>query len=1097
MSFSWSSRDISIHGPILTAVCCTSAGDWQQSELNLDRCLSNNDGQFRWQKTHFSVTAKNVHLQGSVLHALLMDRSGKYQSASVDLDDHIENDEGHLKYSFSHPKRGFSKTSRRIILHGTTLVAECKRHDDKWQESSLDLDLHLGFDADDPDTPVWGGSALSEHAEYLGIDGPVLWIRVRDHLENGEPFRTTVDLDEYIVNDNGRLKYRDWFKYMADTLDVGNGTLCEIRMHPPYISNRAKREQRDIETANAQDLRRRTLATTISSLSSYKHSPLPNKTAIRLLKIEPAMEDQDRIECSVIEVESTQSQPYVALSYTWGSPFPSDNSVVQQIYEQTTSITCNGQSFVINQNLYDALRRLRRRLVVRESECSRKESQIISIVKTGSLVEIEKALRQGVSVAVRDKSGLTPLHWAAKLGHLDIVKALVVAGSDLNAVCNDNKTALEYAQECYSDYGQAIESFLEDQESSKFSAHRAETSLRLDVTDTEYLWIDAICINQSDKEEKALQVAMMGEIYESAEHVAVWLGREFHDHHDTTEDLLNGVWRLELAREAGSMSEDALETLINDPVDTLTKSNTKARVAAIDWMNTLGIVFIEEWFLSLPIYQRTWFQRAWILQEVLKASKLTVVCGPYLVPWDMFTLMSCTIECCRLLLGQGNLSSAFGSSTDNRSTILSRGVLSLLNDPQHDEIPAVSLERWRRSYRCGHGLPMLSALSLSRNQITTDPRDKVFSVLSFSSIGQTALEGPQTITPDYTISSRHLYTQVAKRLIASHGPCVLSLSGMQSASSIEGLPSWVPNLDDSLHVRPRGINVKQLHNAPISRVSSRRGSMSHSFQSLEPRVTAQNELIVRAFVHDQITEVASSGLNNVGENLYGLKRWVEILSKLGLQPDQRRDTLLRTLSEHSSRSQPSINDANFIGWLKFVTFCSILGHQDEFRTHSRSFGQEPDIYYHEWTERPQSHIVALVDVAVELFAALGISLPVGTIVEWKDAETYSSEVGNLRYYYTEMIEEALSFGHILRDHDPSRRLLVTSTCTVLGTGPQDVQVGDVICAINGATVPYVLREMRDGKFQLVGEAFLCGVEDLEQMIDDAEARGKTRDICIV
>lgn len=577
----------------------------------------------------------------------------------------------------------------------------------------------------------------------------------------------------------------------------------------------------------------------------------------------------------------------------------------------------------------------------------------------------------------------------------------------------------------------------------------------------------------------------------------VWLGREFHDHHDTTEDLLNGVWRLELAREAGSMSESATESLINDPIDALTKSNSKARVAAIDWMNTLGIVFIEEWFLSLPIYQRTWFQRAWILQEVLKSAKLTAVCGPFIIPWDMFTIMSCTIECCRLLLGQGNLSSAFGSSTDNRSTILSRGALSLLSDPQHDEIPAVSLERWRRSYRCGHGLPMLSALSLSRNQITTDARDKVFSVLSFSSIGQTALEGPQAITPNYTISARHLYTQVAKRLIKSHGACMLSLSGTRSASKIEGLPSWVPNLDDPLHVRPRGINVKQLHNAPISRVSSRRGSKSHIYQSSQPKVTAQNELVVNAFVFDYVTEVASSGLNDVGEDLQGLKRWVDILSKLQLQPDERRETLLCTLAEHSSLFQPGLNETNFIGWLKFVTFCSILGHQDEFRTHSKSFGQEPDIYVHEAINRPQSHMVALVDVAIDLFSSLGITLPGETVAEWKDADTYSSETDHLRFYYTELIEAALAFGHILRDHDPSRRLLITSRCNVLGTGPQDVQAGDAICMVSGATVPYVLRETSNGNFQLIGEAFLNGIEELEQILDDAEGKGEMKEICIV
>ncbi|KAK1757050.1 heterokaryon incompatibility protein-domain-containing protein [Echria macrotheca] len=39
-----------------------------------------------------------------------------------------------------------------------------------------------------------------------------------------------------------------------------------------------------------------------------------------------------------------------------------------------------------------------------------------------------------------------------------------------------------------------------------------------------YLWVDAICINQASLPEKGEQVAMMADIYRSAEHVAIWLG---------------------------------------------------------------------------------------------------------------------------------------------------------------------------------------------------------------------------------------------------------------------------------------------------------------------------------------------------------------------------------------------------------------------------------------------------------------------------------------------------------------------------------------------------------------------------------------------
>ena len=38
------------------------------------------------------------------------------------------------------------------------------------------------------------------------------------------------------------------------------------------------------------------------------------------------------------------------------------------------------------------------------------------------------------------------------------------------------------------------------------------------------LWADAVCINQSDLSEKAVQVGLMGQVYASAAQVLVWLG---------------------------------------------------------------------------------------------------------------------------------------------------------------------------------------------------------------------------------------------------------------------------------------------------------------------------------------------------------------------------------------------------------------------------------------------------------------------------------------------------------------------------------------------------------------------------------------------
>ncbi|KAI3579715.1 heterokaryon incompatibility, partial [Fusarium oxysporum f. sp. albedinis] len=46
----------------------------------------------------------------------------------------------------------------------------------------------------------------------------------------------------------------------------------------------------------------------------------------------------------------------------------------------------------------------------------------------------------------------------------------------------------------------------------------------LDDIDNSFLWIDQICINQSDIDERNHQVPIMGNIYRKAYRVFVWLG---------------------------------------------------------------------------------------------------------------------------------------------------------------------------------------------------------------------------------------------------------------------------------------------------------------------------------------------------------------------------------------------------------------------------------------------------------------------------------------------------------------------------------------------------------------------------------------------
>lgn len=105
--------------------------------------------------------------------------------------------------------------------------------------------------------------------------------------------------------------------------------------------------------------------------------------------------------------------------------------------------------------------------------------------------------------------------------------------------------------------------------------------------DSQYLWIDALCINQKNNSEKSRQVAMMGDIYLGALWVQIWLGPE----------------KESLSR-AMNILQDIEQNIDEDP--------------------TSDIAYEE----LLELCDHPYWSRAWILQECVLAYGLQLQCGP-------------------------------------------------------------------------------------------------------------------------------------------------------------------------------------------------------------------------------------------------------------------------------------------------------------------------------------------------------------------------------------------------------------------------------------------------------------------------------------
>lgn len=107
-----------------------------------------------------------------------------------------------------------------------------------------------------------------------------------------------------------------------------------------------------------------------------------------------------------------------------------------------------------------------------------------------------------------------------------------------------------------------------------------------------FVWVDAICINEADLQERNAQVAIMGKIYSQASAVFIWLGR----------------W---LPRtEAALDLADYLADIPPDRYSTLAKYSPTFPGS----LSSLGLrkVSTGEWGPLLSFLRRSWFHRVWV-----------------------------------------------------------------------------------------------------------------------------------------------------------------------------------------------------------------------------------------------------------------------------------------------------------------------------------------------------------------------------------------------------------------------------------------------------------------------------------------------------
>jgi hypothetical protein len=151
--------------------------------------------------------------------------------------------------------------------------------------------------------------------------------------------------------------------------------------------------------------------------------------------------------------------------------------------------------------------------------------------------------------------------------------------------------ALSY---CWGDPAITEQIFLDNRRISVTkNCHSALSRLRLPARER-LMWIDAICIDQTNIQERNDQVAMMGQIYNKATRVVIDVGE---------------------ASEDSALALDAIENCADDKLYGF-HIGLRVRDAVGDF------------------YRRAWFSRVWVLQEVFMSANAIVMCGNMIVNWS-------------------------------------------------------------------------------------------------------------------------------------------------------------------------------------------------------------------------------------------------------------------------------------------------------------------------------------------------------------------------------------------------------------------------------------------------------------------------------
>lgn len=359
-----------------------------------------------------------------------------------------------------------------------------------------------------------------------------------------------------------------------------------------------------------------------------------------------------------------------------------------------------------------------------------------------------------------------------------------------------------------------------------------EAALRAlrDTRNSILLWADAISINQQNHSEKADQVRLMTRIYKKAESVAIWLGPRSADS-DLGMDLIEKV---------SDGAEFPLEI-------------TKRTPAPFSERNFAAVV---------ALFDREYWHRLWVVQEVFNAQTIEVHCGSTMLPWGAFKLASAVFRDHRGVLERSfhpRYSNSFYQSP-------SGGYSQVLIHEGPGSLDGIGT---RAKFRDSDNAPdhevfrdLLDVMRHCRRKLSSEPKDKVFGIL-----GVLSQRIRKKIKVDYSVPVKDVYINLFRTVVEKTRSLDILCDSIHfpNYTGNNQLPSWVPDWSHVTRVWP---------------IATGRTFSASKHAAMDVDFTEKNKLKILAIPLGTIREhgVAVGTLCTVKDYLMAFLEWRACLS---------------------------------------------------------------------------------------------------------------------------------------------------------------------------------------------------------------------------